>query len=197
MERVTETNINTVEEWNARYSTEKGLTTTSWNCHSAVTVLSTVIPRGANVLDCATGTAFGPKNVSRRRPDIIWSGCDFSDVVLAHQRATPSVPWKQLFHCDIQKLSEAPELRGRRFTAVTAFEVLEHLEDPLAIVPQMADFAERQIIASVPYRNNIPSPDHLWSIDEEEFRSWFEPFGRVETYIVRFATDMIAVCDRG
>lgn len=196
MIRVNQQNRNSVEEWDAIYSTEKGRATTGWNCHSAITVLAAVIPRGAHVLSCACGMGHAEKNTSKRRPDISWSGLDFSAAVVAHQGAHPSVRWNGLHQADIRNLGEASPLRGQSFTTVMALEVLEHLDDPIPVVAAINRLASRQIILSVPYQNRIATAYHVWSIDEPEFRAWLEPYGRVETYIVRHGSKMIGVCDK-
>ena len=194
MQRVTEENINTLEQWNAHYKTPAGKTTTSWNCHSAVTVVSAVIPKNAHVLDCACGTAFGPKNVSMRRPDLLWSGCDFSAEVVARNKES-GFPWKEMFWADLNNLSST--VPAAKYDTVMACEVLEHLEDPERVAHSVAELARKQVILTVPYLNRVPTKYHLWSIDEPDIRAWLEPYGRVATYIVRFGTKIIAVCDKG
>ena len=193
MERVIEANINTPEVWDAHYQTPEGLRNTSWNCHSAVTVLSAVLPPNAHVLDCACGTAFGPLRVSERRPDLVWSGCDFSQQVVARNRAS-GFPWHRMFQADLTRIEEF--VPSRQYDVIAACEVLEHLEDPASVAQSVARLATRQAIITVPYRNRVPTMYHLWSIDEPDLRVWLEPFGRVETYIVRFGTKLIAVCDK-
>ncbi len=193
MERVLIENINTQVEWDRHYGTEEGLRTTSWNCHSAVTVLSAVIPQGASVLDVACGTAFGPRNIAERRNDIWWSGCDFSKVVVDRNRAS-GFNWLDMFQADILHLAEF--VPRNKYDVICACEVLEHLEDPISVAKAVGDLARRQAIITVPYLNRVAGKYHVWSIDEPDVRGWLEPYGRVETYIVRHGTKIIAVCDK-
>jgi 2-polyprenyl-3-methyl-5-hydroxy-6-metoxy-1,4-benzoquinol methylase len=193
MQRVIEENINTRGFWDKTYRSEVGRKTTSWNCHSAVTVLSAVLPKSAHVLDCACGSAFGPLRVSERRTDLRWSGCDYSsEIVEWHKRQ--SFSWERIFLADIMKIKES--VSPGQYDVLMACEVLEHLESPESVARAIASLPSKQAIITVPYLNRVASPDHVWSIDEPDVRGWLEPFGRVETYIVRHGTKIIAVCDR-
>jgi len=54
------------------------------------------------------------------------------------------------------------------FDTAVSGEVIEHLEDPGALVLEMLRIARKRIIISTPHLE-FDDPEHLWEFDEEDF----------------------------
>lgn len=64
------------------------------------------------------------------------------------------------------------------FDAVVAGEIIEHLEDPSALLREMSRICvpEGKLIISTA-KVEFVDPEHLWEFDDDDLRKLFEPFG--------------------
>ena len=115
--------------------------------HHTVRLIDRYVGSGARLLDLGAGTGALLDRLSRARPDI--EGIAFE-------------PFMPLAFPDIRRETDLDALAGASFDAVSAFEVFEHLTDPLA--EGMIDQAERllrptgRLLVSVPIMEGLGLP---------------------------------------
>jgi len=64
-------------------------------------------------------------------------------------------------------------LDDEEFDAVVAGEVIEHLEDPMALLDEMERICKPGgiMVLSTPHLE-FDDPEHLWEFDKEDFKGW-------------------------
>ena len=110
------------------------------------------------------------------RADLEYHGCDFSPAAIELLRNRPEGKFfKNLFVYDL--LDPVPEEHVKAYDAVICGEVLEHLEEPDKAVERLVAMARNRVIVTVPYRNSIRSPEHIWEFEPEDVEALLKPYG--------------------
>jgi 2-polyprenyl-3-methyl-5-hydroxy-6-metoxy-1,4-benzoquinol methylase len=165
-------NINTPSYWNRVYQSEwENGSVLSGNyhrdygpIHDAVVGL---IPEGSRVLDIACGAGMLCRKIREKRPSAHVVGVDFSQYTIernAERDAALGIEYRCL---DIRNsLASIPN----PFDVVLMCEILEHLEEPEAMVAAALERLKPtgRFILTCPHDNEIPDPEHLrcWGHDE-------------------------------
>jgi 2-polyprenyl-3-methyl-5-hydroxy-6-metoxy-1,4-benzoquinol methylase len=102
--------------------------------------------RPRSVLEVGCGEGYMLEALVRAGCDAELTGVELSPVAVAHARARLGSR-ARIEHGDARELGED----GRRFDVVMMLEVLEHLEDPAAMLPVLARLCERAVVLSVPW----------------------------------------------
>ena len=132
--------------------------------HDAVIAL---IPEGSSVLDIACGPGLLCRKIKQRVSAARVTGVDFSDYMIRHNQARDRDLQVEYRCLDIRQ-----ELRslGELYDVVTMCEILEHLEQPEAVVAQAMECLRPggRFILTCPHDSEIPDPEHLrvWGHDE-------------------------------
>jgi 2-polyprenyl-3-methyl-5-hydroxy-6-metoxy-1,4-benzoquinol methylase len=165
-------NITTSDYWNRVYSEEweRGVATSGnysrdyGPIHDAIIGL---IPDGSQVLDIACGPGLLCRKIRERRPGSHVTGVDFSGYTIEQIRARD-----RSLGIDYRVLDVRRELRTleERFNVVTMCEILEHLDDPQAVVADAMELLKPggRFILSCPHGNEIPDPEHVREWDHDE-----------------------------
>jgi trans-aconitate methyltransferase len=95
-----------------------------------------------------------------------FSGCDFSAEGI--RISATRFPDVEFFVHDIHK--PLP----RTWTSVISLQTIEHLDDPVTAVKNLAEAATDTLIVAAPYRNRRPDRDHRWSFDVADFAGMFD-----------------------
>ena len=131
-------------------------------------------------IGCGTGEIANGVNPSKYGPveyEIV--GCDFQSgkINLADKMAASGRRFVAGDAFDV--LADYKE-RGERFDILTMFEFLEHLEDPVRLLSQLAPFQPRFVLAGSPLeqklraaRDTKPDPVHLWSFTRKVWEQMF------------------------
>lgn len=179
MERIVEENINTVEYWNNRHATEPRHV---WEPADIISKISKLIPRDKSLLDVGVGGGLICGRLQATRSDLTYYGCDFSKESISKLRTNPHVHFTDLFVWDVR----TPPVPLMQFDIVLATELLEHLDSPALAVAHMAEVAREMVIVTVPNRNAVTSPEHVWSYTPEDIAILLNPFGNVTVEVVRW-----------
>jgi 2-polyprenyl-3-methyl-5-hydroxy-6-metoxy-1,4-benzoquinol methylase len=168
----TSSNINTAGYWNQVYQHE-------WESGSVVggnyhrdygpihDAIIRLIPEGSSVLDIACGAGMLCRKIKQHLPSTRVLGVDFSEYAICQSQ-------QQDRHLDIEYRcvdirSSLPSLGGP-FDVVLMCEILEHLEEPQAIVANALDLLKPggTFILTCPHDDAIPDPEHVryWGHDE-------------------------------
>jgi 2-polyprenyl-3-methyl-5-hydroxy-6-metoxy-1,4-benzoquinol methylase len=165
-------NLNTREYWDSVYRTEyesgearkPGYKRDYAPLHEAVVEL---IPDGSRVLELACGAGLLCRKIKQRRPGSQVLGVDFSAYVVARNQERDRALGVEYRCLDIRASLGG---LGRSFDVVTMCEILEHLEEPEAMVARALDLlrAGGRFILTCPHDAEIPDPEHLrtWGHDE-------------------------------
>lgn len=189
MEQVREDNQNTLEEWDGIYGGENGRRWTIWHDDELISLFAKNIPEYASVLDVGVGNGWAQNKISRLRPDIQWSGCDFSSAAIELVK-TIDIPWADLKVVDLEK--PPIPFADQSYSTVMCAEVLEHLTDPFGVAKELTRIAKQTVIITVPRENATDTKYHLWSLDDADMHKMFEPHP-VTLYRVRDNKIIVAV----
>jgi hypothetical protein len=148
-------------------------------------------------LGCGRGFIANSVRVEDCLPDGKWQivGVDRnqSSVSIANKRAGP----RRIFL--VGDAREAVEQIGaERFNIISAFEFIEHLEDPVRTLKGYVPFCSDFFIAGSPLaeaQNWLPSASHVWTFNRRGFEELFSAVGlrptfANEAYVGRFGTGM-------
>jgi 2-polyprenyl-3-methyl-5-hydroxy-6-metoxy-1,4-benzoquinol methylase len=165
-------NINTPEYWNAVYREESvtgGATRENYHrnygpIHDAIIRL---VPDGSRVLDVACGPGLLCRKIKHRLPSTQVMGVDFSQYMIAENTERDRSLGIDYQCLDIRTALPAID---RQFDVVTMCEILEHLEQPEALVDAAMALLKRggRFILTCPHDDGIPDPEHvrLWGHDD-------------------------------
>jgi len=165
-------NLNTPEYWDQvyRHEWESGLASSpEYNrdygpIHDAIIGL---ISDGDRVLDMACGAGVLCRKIKQRRPRCAVMGVDFSPYTIGRNQHHDQGLGIE-YGCLDLRLSLGT--LGREFDVVTMCEILEHLEEPQAVVHAALGLLKPggRFILTCPHDDAIPDPEHLrcWGHDE-------------------------------
>ncbi|MGV6814742.1 MAG: class I SAM-dependent methyltransferase [Phycisphaerales bacterium] len=104
-------------------------------------------------------------------------GLDFGEGMIQHANRTAA---KHRRYMVANALTPPEELMGMRFHLVSAFEFLEHLIDPVALLKDYATLRPEIMVAGSPLNEQQPtSParEHTWSFAREGYEAMFKAAG--------------------
>ena len=179
MERIVEENINTLEYWNNRFKTEKQHV---WEPADIIKRISAEIPLNRSVLDVGIGGGIVCEKLRATRPDLDYSSCDWSEEAIALLRVRADLHFTNLFVWDVR----TPPVPLMQFDVVLSTEMLEHLENPALAVAHMAEMARKKLIVTVPNKNAVTSPEHIWSYSTEDILALLSPYGDAKAEVCRW-----------
>ncbi len=161
-------------------------------------LISALVPlRGVSgVLDVGCGSGWLSEMLSRRGFGVTALDIGLDSIRRASERLKSKAPGVSFILGDVYKLP----FKNDRFDAVVASEVLEHLENPLDALNEMARVVRPggNIVVSTPYRERIeeilcihcnkktPVNAHLHTFDETSIKKMFEEAGCVVQKCVTF-----------
>jgi 2-polyprenyl-3-methyl-5-hydroxy-6-metoxy-1,4-benzoquinol methylase len=164
--------VNTPDYWDQvyRHEWESG-SVTSGNyhrdygpIHDAVVRL---IPTGSRVLDIACGAGLLCRKIKQNVPDARVVGVDFAAYIIRQNQERDRSLQIEYRCVDIR---HALPSVGGEFDVVTMCEILEHLEEPEAVVAEALGLVRTggRFILTCPHDNAIPDPEHVrcWGHDE-------------------------------
>lgn len=170
MKRIVEENINTLEYWQQRHGTEPDF---NWDCQDIPMLIARRAPNNVSILDVGLGGAAVFRKLREIRPDLRYSGCDFSEAAIRRLQTWGFDNWiEPLFVHNIYE-----PIPGT-WDIVISTEMLEHLEQPEEAVRNMERAARLKVIVTVPLLNRIESPEHIWEYSENDLLALLRPFGR-------------------
>ena len=165
-------NINTLDYWDKVYRREwesgevqGGDYSRNYTViHEAIVRL---VPDGSRVLDVGCGPGLLCRRIKQERSAARVLGVDFSPYVIARNQERDRVLGVEYCCQDIR--TGLPNLTGP-FDVVTMCEILEHLEEPEAVVAAAMRLLKPggRFILTCPHDDAIPDPEHLrnWGHDE-------------------------------
>jgi len=165
------TNINTTDYWNRVYQEEcesgrarsESYSRDYAPIHEAIIQL---IPDGSRVLDIACGPGLLCRKIKQRLPSAQVLGVDFSQYMIAQNQQRDQALGVEYRCVDIRTALGAID---RRFDVVSMCEILEHLEDPEAVVADALELLKTggKFILTCPHDDGIPDPEHvrIWGHD--------------------------------
>lgn len=164
--RVKQDNINSLAHWEDEYRKEQ-----SNNYDGLKNIfLSAMVEDGKRVLDVGCGVGFLCNQIKYDRSACEVWGIDFSAVGIL--RAKTAVQGCSFAVMDLHHM----EFGDHTFDYVFCCEVFEHLEDPDVVVKELARVSRNAVIVTVPYKDHIPSAEHIQQYDYEEMRQMFLPY---------------------
>ena len=165
-------NINTPDYWDGVYREEwESGRVLSGNYHRDYAPIHDaivgLIPEGSCVLDIACGAGFLCRKIKERLPMTQVLGVDFSEYTLRRNRERDRGLGVEYQCVDVR--NGLRSIAGH-FDVVTMCEILEHLENPEAVVAAAFSLLKTggRFILSCPHDNEIPDPEHIqvWGHDE-------------------------------
>ncbi len=165
-------NINTPDYWDGVYRREweSGQADSSSYARDYAPIheaILSLIPDGSRVLDVACGPGLLCRKIRQQRPAARVVGVDFCSYAIARNRERDRSLGIDYRCLDIR--GGLGSLEGL-FDVVTMCEILEHLEEPEAVVAAAMTRLKPggQFILTCPHDDAIPDPEHLrlWGHDE-------------------------------
>lgn len=104
-------------------------------------------------------------------------GLDFGEGMIQHANKTAA---KHRRYVVANALTPPEELMGMRFHLVSAFEFLEHLIDPVALLKDYATLNPEIMVAGSPLNEQqptAPAREHTWSFAREGYEALFKAAG--------------------
>ena len=102
-----------------------------------------------------------------------YTGIDFApEAIEQAKQAYPAATWVQ------HDFTDGLPFDSARFHAILCLEVLEHLEEPRRLIREIRRvlFPSGLAIFSVPYRDQIKTPEHLWEFEESDWPDLLSEF---------------------
>lgn len=185
MKRVNQENINSADYWNLQYKEEQFNAKVRFDderrdfLYGAIKDWWQFFPytTDAKILDvgCAEGQAL--RSVHVLFP--LWRkfGIDISSIAINQAQASDSA-----FTYSIGSIYELPYVDDH-FNVIHCGETLEHLEDPEKAIKEMVRVLRHKgnLVISVPFMHNNPSPEHLWEFTIEEALNMTSIYGEIRS----------------
>jgi SAM-dependent methyltransferase len=163
-------NKNTLEHWERRYSDEDDCErwSSDWRLVFYEWAVEHVHERVATFLDVGSGLGYGLQHLCKTHPGWEPTGLDFA----ASAVSKAVIPTLQL---DLLK-GDIPGM----YDYVLCIQTLEHFSEPDSIVRKLLSAARKQVIITVPYREDISSHrEHEFPFSEDYFDRFGQPlFGQ-------------------
>jgi cyclopropane fatty-acyl-phospholipid synthase-like methyltransferase len=150
---------------------------------------------GDSALDIGCGQAGLGAALIMAWPGVHYTGWDYSAVALRTCVISRSAASRVTL--------EQRDWRGgdaRRWDTVYACEILEHEEDPAALMEVAGELAIRRLVIGVPrYQSMTPEQtkgEHAWDFTFDELRKLLAPYGHIRTMERAGPHSMIVVVDK-
>ena len=170
MQRIRDENINTSEFWDFVWEQEPewwdgfGYTTDRWRA------LTTGLQPPAKILDVGGG-----------RGELLgWLGPDYDRTILDHSRYAVdlAIAEGRAETGVVTDCNTIPFPDGT-FDATFCCELLEHVEDPAALISELRRVTKPQgrVGVTTPHLNTVDDKQHVWSFDQDDLCAlfWTEP----------------------
>jgi SAM-dependent methyltransferase len=190
MERLRQSNINTIPYWDEQHSKREPESPERFEFVAGlIKARSEALGRKLKVLDigCADGTAFG---IIKGIVDVDYTGTDFSPVAIDRAREQFTAPFY------VADVLEQP-FRDHYFDIVLCQEVFEHVDDPAALAKEIERVMDPNgaAIISTPRGEHLNTiKEHVWSYQNQDIRNLF-PNRIVEFSASRWPNLIIALID--
>lgn len=164
MKRVKETNINTLEHWDHEWAHRPP------EIAERFRVVARILrDMGVHtVLDIGCGDGTGYNVMKSSMPGVTYFGTDFSGVAIDHaKKEYPDA------HFALAEFNAQP-FDPSSFDAVISQEVIEHLDEPLALLAEMRRLSRDVIIVTTPWGDEMGDlSEHVWEFMPEDFEKVF------------------------
>ena len=164
MIRIRSENINTKEYWNEVWY--KGREMPAIYIKRWQVVLSYIKDKSKKIIDVGCGAGW-LLSYLREHGCKDLTGTDFSEMAVKRCKELGF----NAFVSDCQDMKEIPD---NAYDIVICTEVLEHVENPERCFCELYRIARESMIISVPYKNQITSFEHIWSLTFTDLLCWFE-----------------------
>jgi 2-polyprenyl-3-methyl-5-hydroxy-6-metoxy-1,4-benzoquinol methylase len=179
-------NINTPEYWDEVYRREwEGHDVTGRDYHRDYgpihDAIVRLVPAGSRVLDIACGPGLLCRKIKSQVPGTRVTGVDFSSYMIARNAERDKSLGIEYRCIDVR--SSLPSL-DKQFDAVSLCEILEHLDDPAAVVRDAMKLVKRDglLVVSCPHADEIPDPEHVRYWDHESLFHLLAPYSDTITF---------------
>ena len=137
------------------------------DCHPIHNAVIQLIPDGSRVLDIACGPGLLCRRIKQRLPATQVMGVDFSQYTINRNQALDQSLGIEYRCLDIRTLLGT--LR-QTFDVITMCEILEHLEQPEAVVAETFGLLKPggRFILTCPHGGAIPDKEHLRDWDHDD-----------------------------
>jgi SAM-dependent methyltransferase len=137
-------------------------------------------PRHAHVLVPGCGSGNAIRALCNHRPDLSFSGLDFSHEAL-HLAYAGSLPIERLYQHDLNRFPWP--IDDDECDVVMATEILEHLNDPTRALAECRRIAKSAVIVTLPVAEELTnSPLHRWRFEMSDAAELLGPDREVETF---------------
>jgi ubiquinone/menaquinone biosynthesis C-methylase UbiE len=181
MKRIQKDNINTVEYWDGIYKIGDNET----DCdNDKFSMLSNFIQDGWSIADIGCGTGNFIYHVLKKRKNVSAVGYDISKEAIKKLLCDGEV-------CDIHSIPSPDEV----YNFVSCFEVLEHVDDPQKVVDEIFRILKHEGICLIttPFRDHIPSGEHIWEFTLDDIFFMLMKFGR--SWVIPFSSGRSSIND--
>lgn len=170
MIRIRSSNINTKKYWDKTWN--KGRKMPSIYIKRWQVVSSYINDKDKKIIDVGCGVGWllaylreqGYKNLT---------GTDFSGEAVEQCK-------KLGFNAFVSDCQDMREIQDHTYDTVICTETLEHIENPERCFQELYRIARESMIISIPYKNQITSPEHIWSFSFSDILQWFEKIPNVD-----------------
>ena len=165
-------NINTPDYWDGVYRQEwESGTVLGGNYHRDYAPIHDavigLIKDGSSVLDIACGAGLLCRKIKQRLPSTQVLGVDFAQYTIERNHKQDGGLGVEYRWLDIRNSLAS---LNRQFDVVMMCEILEHLDEPEAVVANALSLLKTggRFILTCPHNNEIPDPEHVrcWGHDE-------------------------------
>jgi len=180
-------NINTPEYWNRVYREEwesgKARSASYVRNYAPIhEAILRLVPDGSRVLDVACGPGILCRKIKQRHPSAQVTGVDFSPYMITQNQALDAALGIDYRSMDIR--TDLPAI-GQTFDVVTMCEILEHLDDPEAVVAGVFTLLRTggTFILTCPHDDCIPDAEHVRSWGHDALFHLLAPFGNTVSFV--------------